>query len=172
MIPSDIVKYVMDHRTPFARHWHPRAVGAQELAATIHVSGYRVAKSVIIDADGSKCIAVLPAAEMLDETRAALALGKRTARLVSESELERLFSSCELGAEPPFGGLYGLPVVADEKLADFDSVVFRAGSHEETIEMKWDDFVDLENPVIAPIGVPIASRRQATSEAPTIADNI
>lgn len=157
MIPSEIVKYVMDHQLPFTRHWHPRAVSAQMLAAAVHVSGYRVAKSVICEADGKRCIALLPAAELLDEGALAQALGAKEVKLVGEGEFDRMFPNCEIGAEPPFGGLYGLPIVADEKLTEDETILFRAGSHEETMEMLWDDFVKLERPLVAAIGRPFAA---------------
>jgi Ala-tRNA(Pro) deacylase len=152
MIPQTIVQYLMENRVPFRRHWHTRAVSAQELAATLHVSGYRVAKSVIVQADKTRYIAVLPATEMLDETSFARAVGAREASLADESEFPVLFPECEVGAEPPFGGLYELPVVMDKSLVDEEPLVFRAGSHEETLEIVADDYFALESPIIASIG--------------------
>lgn len=152
MIPQMIVQYLMENRVPFRRHWHTRAVSAQELAATLHVSGYRVAKSVIVQAGKTRYIAVLPATEMLDETGFARAVGAREASLADESEFPVLFPECEVGAEPPFGGLYGLPVVMDKSLVDEEPLVFRAGSHEETLEIVADDYFALESPILASIG--------------------
>jgi Ala-tRNA(Pro) deacylase len=74
-------------------------------------------------------------------------------RLLRESEFQGLFPDCEAGAEPPFGGLFGLPVVVDSTLAESDRIVFRAGSHEEAIEMRYEDFYRLENgPRVGAIG--------------------
>jgi Ala-tRNA(Pro) deacylase len=151
MIPNTIVRYLMENRVAFRRHWHTRAVSAQELAAAVHVSGHHVAKSVVVEAGGRQIIAVLPATDMLDVTRVAMALKADSARILRESELENLFPDCELGAEPPFGGLYQMPVVLDEKLAGGGLVVFRAGSHEETVELTGRDFISLENPIVASI---------------------
>jgi hypothetical protein len=77
----------------------------------------------------------------------------RRARLLRESEFQGLFPDCEAGAEPPFGGLFALPVVVDSTLAESDRIVFRAGSHEEAIEMRYEDFYRLENgPRVGAIG--------------------
>jgi len=152
MIPQMIVQYLLENRVPFRRHWHTRAVSAQELAATLHVSGYRVAKSVIVEANKTRYIAVLPATEMLDEASFAQAVGARDASLVDESEFPVLFPECEVGAEPPFGGLFELPVVMDKSLVDERPLVFRAGSHEETLEVDADDYFALESPIVASIG--------------------
>ncbi|MFZ5470530.1 MAG: aminoacyl-tRNA deacylase [Myxococcota bacterium] len=149
MISNRIVDYLKRNKVPFTRRWHPRAITAQEVAASIHVTGYRVAKSIIVEADGQKRITVLPAAERIDERRLAEALGAKQVRLCTEAEFAELFPDCELGAEPPFGALYGLPVIVDGTLASDEAVVFRAGSHEETIEMRYDDFERLERPKVA-----------------------
>ena len=153
MIPRQIVEYLDSHAVPYQRRLHRRVITAQELAATVHVPGRRVAKSVMVKANGQVWIAVLPATEVLDEDRLASVLDAPTVRLLHESEFEGLFPDCEAGAEPPFGGLYGLPVVIDSALAEAESIVFRAGSHEEAIEMRYGDFYRLEKePRVGAIG--------------------
>jgi Ala-tRNA(Pro) deacylase len=165
MIPERIVQYLREVRIPFTRRWHAKAVTAQELAASLHVTGFRVAKSVLLDVDGQRWIAVLPAPERVDTERLAEALDARHVRLLDEPEFDGLFPECELGAEPPFGRLYGLPVVVDTSLAGEDWIIFRAGSHEETIAMAYEDFARLEQPKIANFGVPAGRRAQAWEEA-------
>ncbi len=160
MIPQGIIDYLERNSIPCERRSHRRAITAQELAATVHVPGRRIAKSVLVKADDKIWIAVLPATEVVDEERLAAVLGARATRLLHESEFERLFPDCESGAEPPFGGLYGLPVVVDSALADSERVVFRAGSHEEVIEMTYDDFYRLEKaPTVSAIGRPQPASR-------------
>jgi len=163
MIPRSILRYLDKHGVLFSRHPHPRAISAQEVAASIHVTGYRVAKTVVAQAEGRRFIVVLPAAEMLDLPQFATAVGATEASLVDEGEFDALFPDCELGAEPPFGGLYGLPVVLDERLTRDDTLVLRAGSHEETLEMQLADFVRLERPLVAAIGLPFGALAARTS---------
>ncbi len=153
MIPQRIVEYLENHSIPFERRAHRRAVTAQELAATVHVPGRRVAKAVLLMGGDRIWIAVVPATEIVDVERVATVTGIRPVRLLHESEFEGLFPDCEAGAEPPFGGLYGLPVVIDSTLADCDKMIVRAGSHEEAIEIAYDDFYRLEHePKVGPIG--------------------
>lgn len=152
MIPSHIVEYLKSKGIPFVRHWHPRAVGAHKVAESMHVSGHKVAKAVIVDADGHRWIAVLPASQQLDDGRLAAELGAHRIRMVKEHEFERAFKDCERGAEPPFGHLYDLPVVVDRSLAKEERIYFRAGSHEETLEMSYADFESIEHPKVATFG--------------------
>jgi len=152
MIPQSIIDYLDGRAVAYRRRLHRRAITAQELAATVHVPGRQVAKSVLVKADGKVFIAVLPATEMLDEDQVAIALDASSVRLLRESEFERFFPDCEPGAEPPFGGLYGLPLVIDSSLAEAESIIVRAGSHEEAIEMQYEDLYRLEGePRVAPI---------------------
>ncbi|MCE9672366.1 YbaK/EbsC family protein [Myxococcus stipitatus] len=149
MIPASIQQYLRRNRILYERYWHPRAVSAQELAQVLHVSGWRVAKSVIVMADRQPWIVVVPAASTVDLPRLREMLGARHVRLATEQEFSRRFPDCELGAEPPFGELYGLPVAVDESLSLAEHVLFRAGSHEEALEMRFQDFATLEWPLVA-----------------------
>jgi Ala-tRNA(Pro) deacylase len=63
--------------------------------------------------------------------------------LATELELSDLFPDCELGAMPPFGILYDLPVYIDESLAKDKEVVFNAGTHRDAVRMAYEDFVRL-----------------------------
>ncbi|WP_309890134.1 YbaK/EbsC family protein [Archangium sp.] len=146
MIPESIQHYLHGQHVPFLRHWHPRAVTAQELAEALHVTGYRVAKSVIVQADQQPWICLIPATETLDLEKVREALGTREARLATEDEFAGRFPDCELGAEPPFGKLYGLPVAMDDSLGVAEDLLLRAGSHEEALEVSVEDFIGLEAP--------------------------
>jgi Polymer-forming cytoskeletal/Aminoacyl-tRNA editing domain len=66
--------------------------------------------------------------------------------LATEQEFSSLFPDCELGAMPPFGSLYNLPVYVDESLAADEAIVFNAGTHRDAIRMRFDDFVRLAKP--------------------------
>ena len=149
MIPEAIQHYLRRNGVRFERYWHSRAVAAQEVAEALHVSGWRVAKSVIVLADRQPWIVVVPAASSVDLHQVRDMLGVRHVRLATEQEFSGHFPDCELGAEPPFGELYGLPVAVDESLSLADRLLFRAGSHEETLEMRFQDFATLEWPLVA-----------------------
>jgi Ala-tRNA(Pro) deacylase len=70
------------------------------------------------------------------------------ARLASESEFRDLFPDCELGAMPPFGNLYGLPVYVAASLAAEPQITFNAGSHTEIMQMAYADYEALVQPTV------------------------
>jgi Ala-tRNA(Pro) deacylase len=69
-------------------------------------------------------------------------------RLATEDEIIVLFPDCELGAMPPFGNLYGLPVYVDQSLMEDEEIVFQAGTRSDAIRMRYWDFAALVFPVV------------------------
>ena len=117
----------------------------------MHVTGFQVAKTVILHASDRLWLCVASAPDTVDLGRVAEMLGVRRLRLAEESEFVDLFPQCEEGAEPPFGQLYGLPVVVDAHLRHAGRLWFRAGSHTEAIELRLEDFLHLEEPLLGHI---------------------
>lgn len=131
---------------------HPLAYTAQEVAASEHVSGYLVAKPVIVRCGERFVMAVVTAPQRLDLEKLSKVMGQ-PCRLAQESEFAALFPDCEVGAHPPFGNLYGLPVYVDRRLAQDPEIVFRCGSHRETMRVRYADFERLVQPVVTDLAL-------------------
>ena len=93
-------------------------------------------------------MAVLPASWNVDLHRLRTVFATHRVRLATEDEIIGLFPDCELGAMPPFGNLYGLPVYVDQSLTEDEEIVFQAGTHSEAIRMRYWDFASLTFPVV------------------------
>ena len=130
---------------------HRIAFTAQEVAAAEHVPGREHAKVAIVKVPNGFFMAVLPAPKKVDLVKFAAAVQQKEARLASEDEFERMFPQCETGAMPPFGNLFGLPVIVDRTLEDDTNIAFQAGTHTESIRMKYLDFKRLAKPQVADI---------------------
>ena len=130
---------------------HKIAFTAQEVAAAEHVPGREHAKVAIVKVPSGFFMAVLPAPKKVDLAKFAAAVQQKEARLAAEDEFERMFPQCETGAMPPFGNLFGLPVIVDRTLEDDTNIAFQAGTHTESIRMKYLDFKRLARPQVADI---------------------
>ena len=130
---------------------HSPAYTAQEVAASAHIPGKDMAKTVIVDLDGRMAMAVVPASSRLDLNHLRDAAGARQAGLADERAFEGLFPDCEPGAMPPFGNLYGLDVFVADSLAEDEQIAFNAGSHTEVVRLAYQDFERLVHPKIAHI---------------------
>ena len=141
--------YLRENQVPFEEQHHPRAVSAQEVAASEHVPGRMLAKTVMVLADGEIAMLALPTPYQVDLEKAAAALGVDETRLAQEEEFADTFSDCEIGAMPPFGNLYGVPVYVERTLAEDETIVFRSGTHTETMSVRYSDFERLVEPTVA-----------------------
>jgi Ala-tRNA(Pro) deacylase len=133
---------------PYELTDHPTAYTALEVAEAEHIAGNTFAKPTLLMADGKLVMAVLPAPLRVDLDKAKRALGATEVHLATESEFGSTFPDCDLGAEPPFGNLYGVPVYLDERLTA-SPIVFNAGSHQQTMSMALDAYLDLAKPTRA-----------------------
>jgi Ala-tRNA(Pro) deacylase len=139
--------YLDDNNVHYTLMSHSPAYTAQAAAATMHVPGKELAKSVVVAVGDQPALAVLPASFHVNLKKLSGLLGKPT-RLSSEQEFISLFPDCELGAMPPFGQLYKLPVLVDRSLEADDEIVFNAGTHRDAIRMKFADFKRLAQPQV------------------------
>jgi Ala-tRNA(Pro) deacylase len=130
---------------------HHVAYTAQEVAAAEHVPGREHAKVTVIKAGERFFLAVLAAPRKVDLAKLSHVLAAKPIRLAEESEFSALFPDCEPGAMPPFGHLFGLPVIVDAEMEKDEHIVFQAGSHAESVRMRYADFKRLANPRVADI---------------------
>ncbi len=142
-------RYLRDNLVAYRVQHHPRAYTAQEVAESEHVPGRLLAKVVMAYADDAPAMLVLRADHQVEIEAARAALGARRLRLAHEEEFGALFPDCEIGAMPPFGNLYGLAVVVDQALAEDDTIVFQAGTHSDTMSVRYADFARLAQPRVA-----------------------
>jgi Ala-tRNA(Pro) deacylase len=139
-LDSQQVKYVSISHSP--------AYTAQEVAASAHVRGKDLAKTVMITLDGKMAMIVLPASRKIGFNMLQDAAGTQDVQLASERAFCDMFPGCEVGAMPPFGNLYGMDVYASKLLEQDAEIAFNAGSHTELIRLAYADFVRLVNPKV------------------------
>jgi Ala-tRNA(Pro) deacylase len=144
--------YLREKQVPFEIRHHPRAITAQEVAASEHTPGKMVVKVVMVLADGELAILAMPAPYQADLDRVGEALGATEVRLAHEEEFGPAFPDCEVGAMPPFGNLYGMKVYVADALGEEDEIAFNAGTHRELIQLAYHDFVRRVKPHVLRAG--------------------
>jgi len=135
-------------RVPYQHHVHPKAYTAQETAASVHIPGQEMAKSVVIKADGNLLLAVVPANRRVNLDHLKFTTRAENIDLAAENEFKDAYPSCEPGAMPPFGNLFGQPTYCDTLLEQNEEIEFNAGSHNDTIRMAFADFKSLARPTM------------------------
>lgn len=143
---SKIKKFLDTNKIKYVIIQHSPAYTAQEIAATAHISGKELAKTVMIKVDGKLAMAVLPASYKISFDQLKEALDVDDVKLAQEQEFMNKFPDCEVGAMPPFGNLYGLDVYVAESLSEDEEIAFNACSHTELIKMRFEDYEELTKP--------------------------
>jgi len=125
---------------------HPLAFTAQEIAERQHFSGDQMAKVVMLQVNGNLVMGVVTGSQKVNLNTVRASFGAQEARLAREDEFISKFPDCEIGAMPPFGNLFGMPVYVDPAVAKDESIYFNAGNHVQTVRLRYKDFEKLVKP--------------------------
>lgn len=150
-IPERLINFLRDKNLQHEIITHPQAFTAQEVAHAIHKTGKVLAKTVIVEAEGKIVMAVVPAHHKVNLTAVKHVLGARDVHLAPEGRLRELFPESDLGAMPPIGPMYNLPVIVSKALVTNPEIVFNASTHTDCIKMSYSDFEKVIAPRVADI---------------------
>ena len=154
MLKNRLTDVLEKKAIPYEVIHHRPDYSALEAAEDTHTAGQEFAKAVMLTTSKGPVMAVVPAPRVVNVERLADIVDGEDVRLMSEKAMAKLFPDCQVGAEPPFGHLYGVPVYVDESLASEEFITFNAGSHEEAIRIRFRDYERLEHPRRAEFAAP------------------
>ncbi|HYL08088.1 MAG TPA: YbaK/EbsC family protein [Candidatus Udaeobacter sp.] len=137
-------------KIPFEILRHKTTFTAADEANTLHVSGAKVLKTVVLDTGAGHVIAVTPASRKLDIGLVREALADTHAHLAGEIETARDFPAFELGSMPPLPSLTKVPVFVDPEIMQHKEVIF-AADHEESVKAKTEDLFGGEYVTVTPL---------------------
>lgn len=147
-MPTKALKDFLDREgVKYVTISHSTAYTAQEVAASAHIKGKELAKTVMIKLDGAMAMAVCSASCRIDFEMLREAMSVQEADLAEEKEFKDLFPGCEIGAMPPFGNLYNLPVYVYDELSRDEEIAFNSGTHRELVKLAYADFERLVKPI-------------------------
>jgi Ala-tRNA(Pro) deacylase len=147
-------EFLVEHGLKFEERHHREVFTAQEVAEREHFSGARVAKVVVVMADGRPVELVLPANRRVVLEKVRRFLGAAEVRMATETEMDRFFPGCETGALPAGRYWPGVEVVADATLGVAGDVLIQGGTHRDAIRMRYSDWFDLVRPWVEAFSEP------------------
>src|SRR5712691_686833 len=152
MATSDVTSVLDEAGVSYELLAHAHTESALAEAEALGVAPDDVAKTLVVKLPEGYVRAVLPASARLDlrKLREIHGGGRHTVHLATEDDLRRDYPEFELGAVPPVGGRSD-PVVVDPKVADRESVVIEAGSHDESLRLTAADLVHLTGAAVTDI---------------------
>lgn len=121
---------------------HHRTATTSQTARAAHVPGNRLAKSVVVHHETGYVLAVVPSTHRVELSTLQDVMDRRLG-LASEEEVSTLFADCDIGAVPPIGPAYDVPVLLDESLGEVSDVYFEGGDHKTLVHMSGPNFRNL-----------------------------
>jgi len=152
MATSDVTGVLDKANVSYELLPHAHTETALAEAEALGVAADDVAKTVVVKLPEGYVRAVVPASARLDirKLREIHGGGRHKVHLASEEDLRRDYPEFDLGAVPPVGGRSD-PVIVDPKVADRETVVIEAGSHEESLRLAAAELVRVTGATVADI---------------------
>jgi Ala-tRNA(Pro) deacylase len=148
MPATNLKDFLDDNKVKYVIITHSPAYTAHEIAASAHIPAKELAKTVMVKIDGKMAMAVVPSSHRVVLDALQDATGAKKIELATEDEFRDMCPGCALGAMPPFGNLYGLPVFVSHRLREDEHIAFNAGTHTELIKLAYADFERLAKPKV------------------------
>jgi Ala-tRNA(Pro) deacylase len=148
-VPDSIKMFLDSKRVKYDVIHHRRDFTALETAADTNTPGIEFAKTVLVWVGDHMAMAVLPAHKRIDLWKFSQEAGGSEVTLAMEKGWGGLFPDCELGAEPPLGTLYHMPVYVSKEIDQDRYITFNAGTHEDVIRMPYADYKNVVQPLVA-----------------------
>lgn len=143
---TKLKKFLEQTKTKYKLHEHKKVYTAFNEAETQHLRAKEVAKTVLVKADKSYVLIVVPAAKYVDFGKVKKGLKAKKVSMAKEADIKNVLKS-KIGLIHPFGNLYKLPVLLDNTLAKQKALLASAGSYTESVEVKTSDFQKLVQPM-------------------------
>lgn len=142
-----IVKDIEKHGFSYQLYEHEKVVTSQQAAVVRKTDIREGAKAIVMYTDGKPAMVVVPGDKKIDMKAFKQSYGVKDLRMATPTEVEQI-TTVEIGAVPPFGHLFSIPIYMDESMRRVERVSFNAGSHTKSISMTRTDYESLARPTV------------------------
>jgi Ala-tRNA(Pro) deacylase len=122
-----------------------------DTVAESRVARGHLARVVIVRDGDWYAMTVLPAGAGLDLSQLRRRTGRYGLAVMEDGTIKGQLLDCPIGAMPPFGRVFGLPVYLDRAFAEEAAIVFEGGPDREEVNMPMGAYVRVERPAIVPL---------------------
>ena len=126
---------------------HERVHTSEEAATVREQKVEEGAKALIFRSEGKFYMFVIAGHKKIDYKKAKKAIEKDRISFATPEEVKQV-SGVEIGAVPPLGNLFNLPIYYDNSVLESEYACFSAGSHFKSIKLKSKDLVEAVQPVL------------------------
>lgn len=149
-IPKKVQAYLDKHQADYEEIVHKTVYTAYDAAQTLKKELKEVAKNLLVQADKTFALVVVPADKKIDLEKIKKALGAKKVSIPNEKVMIRVLK-IKPGVVSSFGKLHKVETLIDKAMLKTQSVIFSTGSATNSVLMKVKDFVQLEEAKLADI---------------------
>lgn len=139
-VTKKIIEVLTSQNIPFTKLEHEPVTTSEAAAGARGSRLEQGAKALIVKVNEQYYHLIISAAKRVDNNKLRKILGTNRVRFATLEELKKL-TGCLPGAVPPFGNIFGLPVLMDNALLAEEVVYFNCGSHTISLRMARADLV-------------------------------
>lgn len=151
-IPKKIKSYLDKQDIDYEEIAHKTVYTAYDAAQTLKKELKEIAKNLIIKADNTYALVVVPADKRLDLNKIKKALKANKVSIPNEKVIIKVLK-IKPGAVSSFGKLHKLEMLVDKAMIGTKKAVFSTGSVTDSVLMKVKDFVQMEEAKMADIAM-------------------
>jgi Ala-tRNA(Pro) deacylase len=130
------------------------AVRTSEEAAKVRNSPLSAgAKALLLYGDDKPLMLTVPGDRKVDMKKVKHDLGIKDLRMATPDEVEKV-TGVTIGAVPPFGSLFGIPLYMDAALRNEKEIFFNAGSHTKSIKVGQVAYEQTLKPIVGEFSLP------------------
>lgn len=142
-----IVSDIEGKHMEYEAYEHKEVRTSEEAAAIRNTPLHEGAKALVMYADDKPVMVVVAGDRKLDMKAFKALYHIKDLRMGTPQEVEQV-TGVTIGAVPPFGHLFGIPLYMDASLQDNTHVSFNAGLHTKSIRMKAVDYQSFAKPTV------------------------
>jgi Ala-tRNA(Pro) deacylase len=144
-IPGKIIKYLDSNRIKYQIIEHKTVFTAYDKAATLRIKPSVIGKTLVLKADSWLIMVLVAGNKNLDLAKIKKAvndfhkkIGEKAVKkidFISETIIKNKFKGIKLGAIPPFGEIWKLPLFADKGLLKEKNIFISSGVYEASFKV-------------------------------------
>lgn len=151
-IPIKIKKYLDSKGVNYEELTHKTVYTAYDVAQTLKKKLKEIAKTILIEADKTHALIILPADKKIDMEKLKKALGAKKISIPDEKMMVKILK-IKPGTLSSFGRLHDLEVVVDKAMLGVKKAVVSTGSFTDSVFIKVKDFIQSEEARLANIAI-------------------
>jgi aspartyl-tRNA synthetase len=131
----------------FEPYEHEAVLTSEEAAKVRNTPLSQGAKALLLYADDTPIMVTLPGDRKLDMKAFKHLYGVKDLRMATPEQVEEV-TGVKIGAVPPFGHIFEIPLYMDTHLADETTVSFNAGLHTKSMSVNQKEYERVAKPIV------------------------